>query len=131
MRAAIAEKSEVMLDILPLHLSVESARSLAETRFAGSTHPTGVYAFGDPYAAVLLGALKRLNKQIPQEVALVGTGNLPIGEFVWPSLTTLCFDTFSIGKRAIEMFHTLHQGEALSEELARPLVPQLIQREST
>jgi hypothetical protein len=29
------------------------------------------------------------------------------------------------------MLHALHQGLPLSEELSRPLVPQLIQREST
>lgn len=68
---------------------------------------------------------------MPQEGALVGTGNLPLGEFVWPSLTSLCFDTFSIGKRAIEILHTLHQEGPLPEELARPLIPHLIQREFT
>jgi len=131
MHVAMAEEKGMTLDILPLHLSVAAARSLVETHFVRFDHPTGVYAFGDPYAAVLLGALTRCGIQVPQEVALVGTGNLPLGEFVWPSLTSLCFDTFSIGKRAIEILHTLHQEEVLSEELARPLIPHLIQREST
>jgi len=131
MRAAIAEEPGMTLDILPLHLSAAAALSLVETSFVGPDRPTGVYAFSDEYAVVLLGALTRLGIHVPQEVALVGTDNLPIGEFVWPSLTSMCFDALDMGKRAVDVLHTLHQGLPLPEELTRPLVPQLIPREST
>ncbi len=97
----------------------------------GPDRPTGVYAFSDEYALVLLGALTRLGIRVPQEVALVGTDNLPIGEFVWPSLTSMCFDALDIGKRTVDMLHALHHGLPLAEELTRSLVPQLIPREST
>jgi len=73
----------------------------------------------------------RLGIQVPQEVAQIGTDNLAIGECVWPSLTSICFDALDIGKRAVEMLHALHQALPLSEELTRPLVPRLIQRESS
>jgi DNA-binding LacI/PurR family transcriptional regulator len=131
MHAAIAEEPGMTLDILPLHLSAAAALSLVETSFVDADRPTGVYAFSDEYAVVLLGALTRLGIRVPQEVALVGTDNLPIGEFVWPSLTSMGFDALDMGKRAVDMLHTLHQGLPLPEELTRPLVPQLIPREST
>jgi LacI family transcriptional regulator len=131
MHAAIAEEPGVTLDILPLYLSASAALSLVETSFVCPDRPTGIYAFSDEYALVLLGALTRLGIHVPQEVALVGTDNLPIGEFVWPSLTSMCFDALDMGKRAVDMFHTLHQGLPLPEEFTRPLVPQLIPREST
>ncbi len=131
MYAAIAEQPEIRLDILPLHLSAASARSLVETSFMDAYRPTGIYGFGDQYAVILLSALIRCGIQVPQEVALVGSANLPLGELVWPSLTTMSFDAIDMGKRAAEMFHALHQGLPLSEELLRPLAPQLIQREST
>ncbi|MBV9229960.1 MAG: LacI family DNA-binding transcriptional regulator [Chloroflexi bacterium] len=131
MHAAIDGKPGVTLDILPLSFSATAARSLAETKLVGPHRPTGIYAFNDELAVVLLGALTRLGIQVPQEVALVGTDNLPIGEVVWPSLTSMRFDTLDIGPRAVEMFHTLQQGLPLPEELTRPLVPQLIQRESS
>ncbi len=131
MHTALAEEPGVRLDILPLHLSPSAALALVGTSLVGTDRPTGIYAFSDEYAVVLLGALTRLGIQVPQEVALVGTDNLSIGEFVWPSLTSMCFDALDIGKRAVDMLHALHQGLPLSEELTRSLVPQLIQREST
>jgi len=131
MRAAIAEESGVSLNILPLDLSPSAALSLVETSFAGPDRPTGIYTFSDEYAVVLLGALTRLGIRVPQEVALVGTDNLPISEYVWPSLTSMCFDALDIGKRAVDILHALHQGLPPSEELTRTLVPQLIPREST
>lgn len=131
MRAAITEVPGTTLQVLPLQLSVLAARTLVENVFTGSDRPTGVYAFNDEHAVVLLGALAWRGIHVPQEVAVVGTDNLPIGEFVWPSLTSMCFDILDIGKRAVDMLHTLHQGLPLSEELVRPLVPQVIPREST
>ena len=68
---------------------------------------------------------------MPEEVALVGTDNLPVGEFVWPSLTTIRFDALDIGKRVVDLLHVLHQGLPLSEDLTRALVAQLTPREST
>jgi DNA-binding LacI/PurR family transcriptional regulator len=131
MHAAIAEEPGVSLDILPLHLSSSAALSLVKTSLVCTDRPTGIYAFSDDYAVVLLGALTRLGIRVPQEVALVGTDNLPIGEFVRPSLTSMSFDALDIGKRAVDMLHALHQGLPLAEELTHSLIPQLIPREST
>src|SRR5436305_8789692 len=89
MRTAIAGEPEMRLDILPLHLSPSSALALAQTTLSGSDRPTGIFAFSDEYAVVLLGALVRCGRQVSEEVALVGTDNLPVGEFVWPSCRQL------------------------------------------
>lgn len=134
MEAAIADiagTEDATLDILPLRLSSSSARSLVETTLLSNQRPTGIYAFSDEYALVLLGALTRAGMRVPQDVALVGTDNLPLCTFVWPSLTSMCFDAIDLGKRTVDMLHLLHQGQPLPEELTRPLVPQLIVRESS
>src|SRR5260370_30088283 len=128
MPGAFAEEPGVSLESMPLLRSSSAAFSLVETSFMGADCPTAIYAFSDEYAVVLLGAFTRLGIRVPQEVAIVGTDNLPIGEFVWPSLTSMCFDALDMGKRAVDMLHSLHQGLPLPEELTRPLVPQLIQR---
>lgn len=135
MRAAMAEQAEATidlnLDILPLRLSSADACALVESYLLHSDRPTGIYAFSDEYALTLLGALTRLGIQVPQEVALVGTDNLPIGELTWPSLTSISFDALDMGKRAIDLLHALYHDLPLSTELTRPLIPQLIPREST
>jgi DNA-binding LacI/PurR family transcriptional regulator len=64
-------------------------------------------------------------------VALVGTDDLPMSAYVWPTLTTIRFDGSDIGKRMVDLLHTLHQGQPLPEELSRPLIPELIVRESS
>lgn len=131
MRAVLAAYPERPLDILPLHLSAASARALVESAFFQEQPPTGIYAFSDEYALYLLGALSRQGIRVPEEVGIVGTDNHPLGEASWPALTSIRFDAVGLGKRLITMFHTLHQGLPLPEELTRPLVPSLIQREST
>lgn len=131
MRSVIVNQSGVTLDILPLCLSTPLAERLVETTFMGADHPTGIYAFNDEYAMLLLGSLIRHGINVPQEVGIIGTDNVSAGAFFYPSLTTISFDEIDMGKRAVELFHTLHQGLPLPEELTRPLVPCLIQREST
>lgn len=131
MQAAVAEKEGVNLGILPLELASASAHSLVESSLLDPDHPTGIYGFSDEYALVLLGALMRHKVEVPQEVALVGTDNLPLCDYVWPALTSICFDAIDIGKRAAELIYALHKGQPLKEELTQPLAPQLIERAST
>ena len=131
MRAAIGERPGVTLDILPLQLAVDAAHALVETTFRGEHRPTGIYAFNDEYGLLLLGALTRCGIQVPQEVAVVGTDNLAVGAYVWPSLTSITIEALDIGKRTVELVHALEQGLPLPEELVQPLLPRLIQRGST
>ena len=131
MRSAIGEQAGVTLDILPLQLSVEAAYALVETTLRGGHRPTGVYAFNDEYGLLLLGALTRSSIRVPEEIAVVGTDNLAVGAYVWPSLTSISIDARDIGKRTVELVHTLDQGVPLPKELMQPLLPRLIQRGST
>jgi LacI family transcriptional regulator len=131
MQATLVAHPEVRLDILPLHLSAPSALTLVDTLFSRVDPPTGIYAFNDEYALFLLGALARRGIQVPEEVGLVGTNNLLVGEACWPALTTIRFDAVELGTRMIDFFHLLQQGLPLPEELIRPLAPSLILRDST
>ncbi len=70
--------------------------------------------------------------RVPQEVAIVGTDDLPSSELTWPSLTSIRFDNVdSIGKRAVDTLINLHSGQPLPESFSYQLVPQLIWRESS
>ena len=131
MRATIAGMPGVRLDILSLQFDLVAAHSLVETSFTGADRPSGIYAFNDEYALLLLGALTDRRIQVPRDVAVVGTDDLSFSAWMRPTLTTIRFDTITLAQRAIEMLVRGHRGQPLPEELSRPLVPQLVPRGST
>ena len=131
MRATIAGMPGVRLDILPLQFDLADAHALVETSLTGADHPTGIYAFNDEYALLLLGALADRGRQVPRDVAVMGTDDISFSAWMRPTLTTIRFDTISLAQRAVGMLVNWHRGQPLPEELTRPLVPQLIPREST
>src|SRR6266487_1060739 len=131
MHSAIAGISGVTLDILSLEFTLSDAYSLVDTYLTGADHPTGIYAFNDEYALLLLGALADRGRQVPRDVAVVGTDDISFSTFMRPTLTTIRFDTISLAQRAVGMLANWHSGQPLPEELTCPLVPQLIPREST
>ena len=131
MRATIAGMPGVTLDILSLEFTLSDAHSLVDTYLRRSDHPTGIYAFNDEYALLLLGALSDRGIQVPGEVAVVGTDAISFSAWMRQTLTTIRFDTISLAQRAVGMLVNWHSSQPLPEELTRPLVPQLIPREST
>ncbi len=131
MRSALAGTAAVTLDILPLDFTLSDALSLVDTYLTNAHHPTGIYAFNDEYALLLLGALADRGRQVPQDVAVVGTDDISFGTLMRPTLTTIRFDTISLAQRAVETLVYRHRDQPLPAALTRPLVPQLISREST
>lgn len=131
MRSVIASTPGVTLEILPLQYSPAEARSFVDTYLMGSSRPTGIYAYNDEYALLLLGALIDLGVEVPQEVAVMGTDDISFSEVMRPTLTTIRFDNVSFGQRAIDIILTLHKGEELSKDISHSLIPQLISRQST
>ncbi len=131
MRSVIAQTPGVSLEILPLQYSLTSAHSFVDTYLTGTDHPTGLYAYNDEYALLLLGALIDRGIKIPQDVAVIGTDDISFSEIVRPTLTTIRFDNTSFGQKAVDIILTLHKGEPLHEELTWSLVPHLVPRQST
>jgi len=131
MRSVIAGMSDVSLDTLPLQFDLTDAHTLVETSLTGADRPTGIYAYNDEYALLLLGALSDRGIQVPGDVAVVGTDDISFSECMRPTLTTIRFDTISLAQRAVEMLVSWHTHQPLPEELSRSLMPQLIPRGST
>ena len=132
MRAAMAAAAGTTLDILPPTLSLPDAYYLVDTFLTRKEHPTGIYTFNDEYALPLLRALNDRGMGVPQDIAIVGTDDLPFCECVRPSLTSIRFDSnVAIGRCAVEMLIMLLAGQPLPEGLSHSLNPQLIPREST
>ncbi len=131
MRAAMAGIAGATLNILPLQFSLSDAHALVDTYLTGANQLTGIYAYNDEYALLLLGALADRGRRVPQDVAVVGTDDISMGELMRPALTTIRFDNISLGQRAIEMLIAHYRHQSLPEELSQPLAPQLVPRGST
>lgn len=129
MQTALKGEADASLELLRLPLHPTEAEDVIRTRFQAANHPTGIYAFNDEYAALLLRALQRSDKQVPGDVAVVGTDNLAIGAFLLPSLTTISFAVADIGERVAQVLQDLSSSPP--QEQFIPIRPQLIQRESS
>src|SRR5258708_2632567 len=73
MQSAIAEVQGATLDILPLQFLLSDAHTLVDTYLTRAGHPTGIYAYNDEYALLLLGELADQGRKVPGYVADEGS----------------------------------------------------------
>jgi LacI family transcriptional regulator len=93
--------------------------------------PDGVFCYNDPVAIGAMRALLEAGLDVPNDVAIVGAGNVHYSDALAVPLTTIDQKTSQIGARAAELL--LEQIE--SKRSPRPgkilFVPELVPRKST
>jgi DNA-binding LacI/PurR family transcriptional regulator len=114
-----------------LRPTLGAARAFASSLPRGRERPTALYAYSDDYALPLLRALAESGMRIPEDIALLGTDDLPYGELVSPSLSTIRFDEVDLGLRAVMMINSLIEGSRLDDRFASPPRPSVVPRETT
>lgn len=62
-----------------------------------------IFAFNDPTAVEIIKALKKLNINIPKDMAVVGFSNDYVSEIIEPSLTTVAQPVKQIGETAAQL----------------------------
>lgn len=87
-----------------------------------------VVCVNDIVAIGVLQACRRLGIRVPDDVAVVGHGNITFAGLVTPSLTTLSVNRFEIGGNAVRMLVDRINGRNLSMEIV--VKPELVVRES-
>lgn len=85
----------------------------AGTLPAGLLAADGIFASNDVHAVGILTVLRQENRRVPEDVALIGLGDLAIGRHVVPALTTIAIDGYEIGRRAACAFQARARGEAV------------------
>jgi len=93
-------------------------------------HPTGVFAYNDDYAMLLMRALLDADFAIPRDIALVGADNLPFGTLLRPRLTSVHKEDMAGIDAAAETFHALIQGTRTDVPPIQLLRPRIVIRES-
>lgn len=73
------------------------------TWFALPHPPTAIFCADDQLVPDVYKALENLNLRIPEDVSVLGRGNLPIGTALRPELTTFAIQPFEMGKKAAEL----------------------------
>lgn len=87
-----------------------------------------IFAATDVHAVGLLTALRQRGRKVPEDVAVIGLGDLEIAHHFVPSLTTLRIDGLDIGRRAADFILAGIQGS--SAPVHTDVGFQLIQRDS-
>jgi LacI family transcriptional regulator len=93
--------------------------------------PDGVFCYNDPVAIGAMKALREAGLKVPEDVAVVGAGNVHYSDALAVPLTTIDQKTREIGARAAELL----LGQIGSKRTPRPekilIVPELVPRKST
>lgn len=87
---------------------------------------TGVCAGSDTIAIGVLHALSEAGRRVPDDVSVIGVGDIPPARYMAPPLTTLRIPRYEMGVRAVEII----AGEAATPEQPIVLSPELVERRS-
>lgn len=93
-----------------LEFSTPASMDDVPTALASDVLPHGllaadaIFASNDMHAVGLLTVMRGRGRRVPEDVAVIGLGNLPMGRHVVPMLTTIAIDGEEIGRRAAAAF---------------------------
>jgi LacI family transcriptional regulator/LacI family repressor for deo operon, udp, cdd, tsx, nupC, and nupG len=109
-RAAYSESHLVFSDELVVRagdsLTDGYTAALAYFRdLPAAERPTGVTCYNDLVALGVCRALAELGVAVPRDVSVVGYDDLPLAEFVTPSLTSVRVPKREVGRIAAELLH--------------------------
>jgi LacI family transcriptional regulator len=109
------------------HTGYEAMKRLLKT----SPRPDGVFCYNDPVAIGAMEALLEAGLRVPEDVAVVGAGNVHYSDALAVPLTTIDQQTRKIGARAAELL--LEQIESKRPPRAAKIlfIPELVPRKST
>jgi DNA-binding LacI/PurR family transcriptional regulator len=118
------------LPVLPTFVGDWTARSGYERglQIMREVAPTAIFAANDQMALGVIRALTVGGYRVPQDVSVIGFGDVDDAEFFQPPLTTIREDFDEIGREAIALLLDLVRGEERTSVLVRP---ELVVRQST
>lgn len=108
----------------------EDALLCTRKLFARKPYPDGIFAINDASAVTVIKYLNKKGIRIPEEVAVIGFNNDPIGEVIEPSLSTVMLPCHEIGQIAVNLLiKKINDPSILNETVS--LQSKLIKRDSS
>ena len=114
--------------VFPAGSTVEDGANAATQLLNENCHATAIQAVNDLVAVGCADTLFQQGWQIPQDISLIGFGNVLVSEHYRVPLTTMRQAKFRLGAAAIEMMLKLLRGERPD---SRRIPAELIVRQST
>ena len=104
-------------------------RSMTEWLRNGDV-PSAVFAANDPAAIGAMAAISEAGFRIPEDVAIVGGGNIHYGDMLKIPLTTVAWSTSEMGQAAGRLLIDLVEGKRGTKEQHVIVEPELVVRQS-
>jgi LacI family transcriptional regulator len=107
----------------------EGSRLMTKLLDSASEVPTAVFAHNDAMAIGAIAAIRERGLRIPEDISVSGYNDMPLTEFLAPSLTTVHYPSWEVGHAAAEVALRLLAGEQEVQSVC--LDPTFIPRGST
>ena len=111
--------------------SLESGQQLASELLALCPRPDGIFAFNDAMAIGAMRAIREAGLRIPEDVAVIGAGNLYYSEELRTPLSSIDQRTEETGERVAELLLSLLEAKTAPLPKSILVEPQLIVRASS
>lgn len=92
--------------------------------------PGAIFVFSDDIALYVMEVLRDSGYAIPEDVSVIGCGNMHLSEQTVPPLTTIDQHTYEMGTQSVEMLLRFINTDEQSEYKAQVIEPRVVVRES-
>lgn len=128
----IREKTERIINVDSVDANAEFAGYKAmNTLLTSRALLDSVFCYNDIIAIGAMRALAHAGLRVPDDIAVVGVGNVPNAELLKVSLTSIDQNCALIGERAGELAMSLVEGRSVIRPQRILLLPLLVKRQST
>lgn len=111
--------------------SIESGEALTRQLLKLKPRPDGIFTFNDPMGIGAIHAIRDAGLRVPEDIAVVGAGNLYYTEELRIPLTTIDQQTEETGERTAKLVLSLLESKTPQHPRTVLLPPKLIVRAST
>lgn len=112
-RAAIQESTGAVAGVEAQGDFTEAGGYRAALALLDDPHPpTAIFCANDSMAVGAISALRRAGRRVPDDVAVAGFDDTPIGRYLSPSLSSVRVDVNRMGARAVELLCHAIAGDA-------------------
>jgi LacI family transcriptional regulator len=111
--------------------SVEIGEKLTRELLQLSPRPDGIFAFNDPMGIGAMHAITAAGLRIPEEIAVIGAGNLYYSRELRIPLSTIDQQTEQTGERTARLLLSLLEDKTPQQNKTVLIEPRLVVRAST